>query len=237
MLELVDLDFGNIPVEGLQKFMERVVSFSAACKEKDIVATSARWYESDEAKIQSMLQLGGPCCSDFECINLLQLACDESDLDFEKACKEATWRLTEKVNTLGLSWLKGQMSDLNSESAKNIAASALVVLKSPTKMLQDAITTCGLITKSQNLDSLAGNLKVDLGLAGVSDLTQWYVQVSSVDQQLMEAISPQAFQTCLKFQKTVDGVLKECCAMFAKKIAQLTTLSKKYELPGLFCLF
>lgn len=237
MLELVDLCFGNIPVEGLQKFMEQVVSFSAACNEKGIVAMSID--EVDEANIQSMLQLGGPCCSDFECINLLQLECDdnESDLDFEKACKEAAWRLTEKVNTLGLRWLKGHMSDLNSESAKNIANSALAVLKSPTKMLQDAITTCGLITKSQTLDSLAENLKVELGLAGISDLTQWYVQVSSVDQNLMEAISPQAFQTCLKFQKTVDGVLKECCAAFAKKIARLTILSKKYELPGLFCLF
>ena len=235
MLELLDLSF-SVPVEGLQKFMEQIASFSAACSEKDIVAMSVK--ESDEEKVQSMLQLAGPCCSDLDCINLLQIESQsDSELDFEKACKEATWRLIEKVNALGLRWLKGQMSDLNSESAKNIATSAHVVLKSPTKMLQDAVTTCGLITKSQTLVSLADNLKVESGLAGISDVTQWYVQVSSVDQQLMEAISQEAFQACLKFQKTVDGVLNDCCDIFAKKIARLTSLPKKYELPGLFRFF
>ena len=232
MLELLGISF-TIPVEGLQKFMERVVSFSAACSEKDVVAMSVD--ESDEVKIQSMLQLAGPCCSDLDCINLLQLECESvSGLDFEQACKDATLRLIEKVNTLGLKWLKRQMSDLNSEAAKNIGTSAPLVLKKPTKMLQDAVTTCGLITKSQTLVSLADNLNAELGFAAISDLTQWYVQVSSVDQQLMEAISQDAYQACLKFQKTVDGVLNECCDTFTKKVARLTALSKKYELPGLF---
>ena len=199
----------NVPGAGLRRFFERVLSFSLACR--DVAG------ESGGVKDCDLLKLVGPLYHGLHQIQFAQLPDPESDEpDYAVICKEATVRLLEKVNVMGMDWIKSQMSKLDSDSAKNIAT-----------LSGEAVITCGLINKSSKLDSMIEGLGSECGVAAIADLSQWYVQADCANKSLMQSILPESVSACERFMKVIDSKLGDLCKGFVVNVEKLETLYKK----------
>ena len=216
----------NVPVEGLHKFLERVLSFSLACR--DVTG------ESGDVKDCDLLKLVGPLYHDLHRIQFVQLPDPQSDEpDYQVICTEAVLRLLEKVNNMGMKWIKSQMENLDSDSAKNIATLSGDVLKEPTNILRDAVITCGLINRSSKLDSMIEGLGNECGVAAIADLSQWYVQADCANKSLMTSILPESVSACERFMKVIDSKLGDLCKAFMQNVGKLEALYEKYKFLGL----
>ena len=211
---------------GLHRFFERVLSFSLACR--DVTG------ESGGVKDCDLLKLVGPLYHGLHQIQFVQLPDPESgEPDYAVICKEATLRLLEKVNVMGMDWIKSQMAKLDSDSAKNIATLSGEVLKGPTDTLRDAVITCGLINKSSKLDSMIEGFGSECGVAAIADLSQWYVQADCANKSLTQSILPESVSACERFMKVIDSKLGDLCKGFVVNVEKLETLYKKYKFLGL----
>ena len=101
------------------------------------------------------------------------------------------------------------------------------VFQPPTPFLSDAMATCNVVDQSDKIQGATKTLAD--GLAGIAEVISLYVLVSSVDDSLLNAISPQTQDTCTLFQKTVDSRLQDCAITFVRSLSQLKGLNEKYE--------
>lgn len=143
----------------------------------------------------------------------------------------AVQRLQDRVDGLGIEWLKGIMADPDSDSAKGISSFAAGVLKPPTPVLRKSLSTCSLVVQASKLtESLSAfeAEKQQKGIGGIAELMPLFVQACSVDAHLLKAISPETDDAALKFRSAVEGHLAEHVSEFTKNFTQLQTLTAKY---------
>ena len=212
-----------LPLDALCNFFCRMKSFASDCQRHA--------GEAGEIKDRDLLKLTTALHHDLSQIEVVQTEDpDSAEPDYKQLLTDANQRLKDKLNYLGMSWLKQLMQD--QELAKKVAEEAEETFKPPTAFLSKSVITCKLINQVQKLDALTEALGPQPDLPAIADLMQWYVQVDCVEKDLVEFLGSDILPACQKFQKTIDGHLSSLCTSFSKRVEQLQALNAKYEPPG-----
>ena len=222
----------TVPLTQLQDFLERVFAFSTAWEE------AGKANDGSVSDLES-LKLGTSLHADLNKISNSIPAQVPADKDAEETygrihndIKAACERLREQLDVLGLKWLKAMASASSaSESAKPLSEIAAEAIVSPTPRLKDALASCKLVNEVSKIESRSKDL-AEASLAGLADVLSQYVMVSSMDADLMEAISPSSIEACKNFQQEFDLRFKDLCASFQQNADQFKMLADKYEQLG-----